>query len=395
MDMFGEAETLQVKKAILKAIEKKEIAGGNLLIVKGGKEIFYHEDGLASIEEKRPVKRDTIFRLYSMSKPVTAAAAMILVERGELDLYESVGKYLEGFRNQMVDDNGTLVKAESEVTVKDLLNMTSGLLYGGENLAGIATSKVFAEIDKKLFTENALSTIEIANKLGKCPLAYHPGSFFSYGTSADVLGAVIEVVSGMPFGEFLEKEIFVPLGMKDTGFYVPEEKRNRLVCTYGADEAGGLTLYTDNNLGIIQPMDRKPAFESGGAGLVSTIDDYAKFAAMLMSGGSYEGTRILRKRTVEYLTTKTLNEIQYEGLVPWTTLEGHSYGNLMRIMTDTTKAGTIGSPGEYGWDGWLGCYFCNCPADDLTILFMIQKKDAGTMEITRKLRNIIISSCSE
>ena len=330
-----------------------------------------------------------------MSKPVTAVAAMILVERGELDLYESVGKYLEGFRNQMVDDNGTLVKAESEVTVKDLLNMTSGLLYGGDNLAGIATSKVFAEIDEKLFTDNALSTIEIANKLGKCPLAYHPGSFFSYGTSADVLGAVIEVVSGMPFGEFLEKEIFRPLGMKDTGFYVPEEKRNRLVCTYGTDGEGGLTLYTDNNLGIIQQMDRKPAFESGGAGLVSTIDDYAKFTAMLMKGGSYEGVQILRKRTVEYLTTKTLNEVQYEGLVPWATLEGHSYGNLMRIMTDTTKAGTIGSPGEYGWDGWLGCYFTNCPADDLTILFMIQKKDAGTMEITRKLRNIIISSCSE
>ncbi len=183
--------------------------------------------------------------------------------------------------------------------------------------------------------------------------------------------------------------------MKDTGFYVPEEKRNRLVCTYETDGADGLTLYTDNNLGIIQQMDRKPAFESGGAGLVSTIDDYAKFAAMLMKGGSYEGVQILRKRTVEYLTTKTLNEVQYEGLVPWATLEGHSYGNLMRIMTDTTKAGTIGSPGEYGWDGWLGCYFTNCPADDLTILFMIQKKDAGTMEITRKLRNIIISSCSE
>jgi len=226
-------------------------------------------------------------------------------------------------------------------------------------------------------------------------LAYHPGSFFSYGTSADVLGAVIEVVSGMPFGEFLEKEIFRPLGMKDTGFYVPEEKRNRLVCTYGTDGEGGLTLYTDNNLGIIQQMDRKPAFESGGAGLVSTIDDYAKFTAMLMKGGTYEGVQILRKRTVEYLTTKTLNEVQYEGLVSWATLEGHSYGNLMRIMTDTTKAGTIGSPGEYGWDGWLGCYFTNCTADDLTILFMIQKKDAGTMEITRKLRNIIISSCSE
>lgn len=393
--MLTNTEAFRIRKEIGKAIEKYEISGANLLVFKDGKEIFYHEDGLASREEQLPIKRDTIFRLYSMTKPVTAAAAMILVERGEIDLYEPVGKYLEGFHNQLVEDNGTLVPANREVLIKDLLNMTSGLLYGGESKAGKAAEAVFKEVEEKFLTKDALSTVEVANKLGKCPLAYHPGSSWSYGSSADVIGALVEVVSGMKFGEFLKKEIFEPLGMKDTGFYVPAEKRNRLANTYQTDSVNGLTLYTGNNLGIIQKMDREPAYEAGGAGLVSTVDDYAKFSLMLLNGGTYEGTAILRPRTVQYMTTKTLNEEQYKGMESWLTLEGHSYGNFMRILTDTTKAGSLGSPFEYGWDGWLGCYFTNCPKDNLNILFMTQKTDAGTMAVTRKLRNIIFSSCCD
>jgi len=393
--MLNNVDALNIKRAIRSAIEKNQIPGANLLIFKEGKEIFYHEDGLASREEELPIKRDTIFRLFSMTKPVTAVAAMILVERGEIDLYEPVGKYLEGFQDQVVDDNGTLVPVYREMRIKDLLNMTSGLLYGGDGKAGKATEEVFKEVNEKLLTENALSTVEIANKLGKCPLAFHPGAFWAYGTSADVLAAVIEVVSNIKYSEFLKKEIFEPLRMKDTAFYVPAEKKGRLANTYGVDGKGGFSLYTGNHLGIIQNMEREPSYEAGGAGLVSTIDDYAKFSLMLMNGGSLDGVSILHPRTVTYMTTKTLNEEQYKGLVPWTELEGHSYGSLMRVMADATKAGTIGSPLEYGWDGWLGCYFANCPADKLNFLFMTQRTDAGTMEITRKLRNIIISSCGE
>lgn len=393
--MLKNSDILCIKNAIRTAIEKNEISGANLLIFKNGVEVFYHEDGMASREEQIAIKRDTIFRLYSMTKPITAAATMILVERGMIDLYEPVGKYLEGFRNQVVAENNSLVPAKREMRIKDLLNMTSGLLYGGEGEAGKATAMVFNEIDEKLLTENALSTIEIANKLGRCPLAFHSGEYWEYGTSADVLAAVIEVVSGMRFGEFLAKEIFVPLEMNDTALYVPSDKRERLANTYMSDGKGGLTIYTGNNLGIIQMMDRDPAYESGGAGLVSTIDDYAKFSLMLMNGGTYNGVHILNSNTVKYMTTKTLNPEQQKGFQNWYELEGHSYGNLMRILTDKTKAGTIGSLYEYGWDGWLGCYFANCPTDKLNFLFMTQKTDAGTMGITRKLRNIIISSCND
>lgn len=393
--MLQEKEIRQIKSAIKSGIATNYIAGANLLVIKEGREIFYHEDGLADREAGLPIKRDSIFRLYSMSKPVTTAAVMILLERGLIDLYEPVSKYLEGFRNQMVDAGGSLVKAEREVIIKDLLSMTSGLVYGGNNRAGKDTEALFQEIDQRLLGDSPMGTVEAMNKLGHCALAFQPGSYWQYGTSADVLGAVVEVVSGMRFGEFLKKEIFEPIGMKDTGFWLPEEIRGRLVKTYQDNGNGDLELYTGNHLGIVHHMDRDPAFESGGAGLVSTIDDYSKFTQMLMNNGSYGSVQILRPKTVKYMASGTLSAEQQKGFDQWLTLAGHSYGNLMRVMTDTTKTGGIGSLGEYGWDGWLGAYFCNCPKDDLTILFMIQKTNAGTTYLTRKLRNIIMSACCE
>jgi len=385
----------QIKKALRDSINENFISGANLMVIKGGEEVLYHEDGFADIEEKKPIKRDSIFRLYSMTKPVTAAAVMLLLERGEIDLFEPVSKFLEGFKNQMVVEGGNLVRGNREVTIKDLLSMTSGLVYEGNDIAGRETKALFNEIKDRLLGDSPMGTVEIANKLGKCPLAYQPGTSWRYGTSADVLGAIVEVVSGMRFGEFLDKEFFKPLGMKDTGFWVPQDKRHRLVKVYANDKKGGLELYTGNHLGIINQMDRDPAFESGGAGLVSTIDDYAKFAKMLMNEGTLDGVQILRPRTVKYLTSGNLNEQQQKSFDNWLTLCGYSYVNLMRIRTDACKAGDMGSFGEYGWDGWLGTYFCNSPKDDLTFLFMIQKTDAGTTHLTRKLRNIVFSTFCE
>ncbi|URZ16585.1 serine hydrolase domain-containing protein [Clostridium felsineum] len=391
--MFGNIEINSIKKVLREHINANFVAGANLMIIKDGKEIFYHENGLANREKKIPVKRDSIFRLYSMTKPITAAAAMILLERGQIDLYDPVSKYISTFKEQMVDSKEGRVKARREVMLKDLLSMTSGLVYGGgNNRAGKDTEVLFEEIDKRLFSDNPMSTLEIASRLGQCTLSFQPGENFEYGTSADVLGAVVEVATGKRFGEFLRKEIFEPLGMKDTGFFVPEEKRGRLVRTYAEDGKGDLELYTGNHLGIIHSMDREPAFQSGGAGLSSTIDDYAKFANMLMNNGELNGIRILKPHTVKYLTSGSLSKEQQKGLDSWESLCGYSYGNLMRVMKDCSRAGDLATLGEYGWDGWLGPYFCNCPKERLIFLFMIQKKDAGTTTLTRKLRNIILSS---
>lgn len=390
--MLGKTEVSQIKKVLRDSIDENFIAGGNLMIIKEGKEIFYHEDGLADREAGLPIKRNSIFRLYSLSKPITAAAVMLLLERGKIDLYEPVSKFLPGFKNQRVDDGGSLVPAEREVTLKDLLSMTSGLVYGGDNRAGQETSALFDEIDSRLLGNSPMGTVEAMNKLGNCALAYQPGASWQYGTSADVLGAIVEVVSGKRFGQFLEEEMFQPLGMQDTGFWLQEEKKSRLVKTYANNGKDELVLYTGNHVGINNQMDRSPAFESGGGGLVSTIDDYARFAKMLINGGKLEGLQLLKPKTVEYLTSATLNPVQQESFNLWLTLNGHSYGNLMRVMTDCSKAGYLASLGEYGWDGWLGAYFCNCPKEDLTILFMVQKTDSGTTSLTRKLRNIILSA---
>lgn len=382
----------QLKNTLKAGIDNQEIAGANFMVIKDGNMVFYHEDGLADIESGRSITRDSIFRLYSMTKPITATSIMILLERGEIDLFDPVSRYIPGFKNQQVERNGELVPSGREVNIHDLLNMTSGLVYGGTDKAGQYTEALFQEMNGRMYGKNPMSTIEFANRLGQGPLSFEPGSNWQYGASADILGAIVETVSGMRYGQFLKKEIFAPLEMKDTGFWIPEEKRARLAKTYQDDGAGSLKLYADNHLGIAHQMDQEPAFESGGAGLASTIDDAAKFTTMLLNQGSFNGIQLLRPRTVQYLTSATLTDWQQKGLDPWHTFRGYSYGNQMRIMTAPEKAGLIGSPGEYGWDGWLGAYFCNSPQDGLTILFMIQKKDAGTMTITRKLRNIVFSS---
>lgn len=379
-----------IEKALQKAVDNYEIAGANILVIDEGQETYYNQIGLADIATNEKIKRDTIFRLYSMTKPVTAVATMILMERGEIDLMDPVYKYIPGFENQKVAVGGGFEKVKHDVTIKELLNMTSGLLYGGDNVAGTATSKVLEELDERLFTDEPMTTLELANEIGCLPLDFQPGESWNYGISADILGAVIESATDKSFGEFLKEELFEPLGMVDTGFFVPKEKQSRLAKTYETTEQG-LLLYKGNNLGITNKMEFEPSFQSGGAGLVSTVDDYAKFATMLMNDGTFNGKTILSKKTVEFLTTQTLDEMQYQNFRNWNSFIGHSYGNLMRVCTNPELGSGILSKGEYGWDGWLGCYFANLPEEEKTILIMMQKKDAGTTALTRKLRNIILS----
>lgn len=273
------------------------------------------------------------------------------------------------------------------------MNMTSGLTYGGTDETGRQTDALFQEVIHGLKEENGgtISTVEFANRLGKVPLLYQPGQSWSYGTSADVVGAVIEVASGMRFGDFLKKEIFEPLGMNDTDFWVPAEKQDRLAKVYDCREGQSSVRYLDNNLGIQNDMAYRPAYEAGGAGLASTIDDYAKFTQMLLNGGTYNGVQILRPATVKFLGGHTLSAVQQAGFDNWIGLEGFSYGNLMRVLVDPTRAVTLGSKGEFGWDGWLGCYMEVVPEQNMTFLMMTQKKDAGTYTLSRKIRNIIFS----
>lgn len=401
------------------AVENCDVAGVNLLVEKDGEEVCYCQAGMADRERERPMDRDTIFRLYSQTKPITAAAAMILMERGQLDLCQPVADFLPSFSKQTYFageegigqsaaggaghktdlQGGFLSKGEKPVVqpmrVYDLLRMTSGMVYPDAMTAsGRQAAAVFEEMDRRLFSENAMTTREVADKLAGCTLAFAPGSSWRYGTSADVLGAVVEVASGMKFGEFLEKELFGPLGMKDTAFWVPEDKQSRLAAAYEEVVEKGrkaLVRYEGNHLDISNRMEKPPAFESGGAGLASTLDDYMCFARMLLGEGMGNGIRILMPSTVRYMIGAELMKTQQAAFDQWLGLEGFSYGNFMRICKNPGYACGLSREGEYGWDGWLGCYFANFPKEKMTLLIGIQKKDAGTFSLTRKLRNMVLA----
>lgn len=364
------------------------VAGVTCMVLQDGEEQCYYEAGFQDSANRIPIARNTIFRLYSMTRPITSAAVMMLLEDGKLDLLEPVSKYLPGFLNQTVIRNGMETPVSRPVTIQNLLNMTSGLTYDGQNcVTEVRTGALFQEAADKLSSPHPLSTVEFMNRLGKIPLAFEPGEKWQYGASADVLGAIVEIVSGMRFGEFLEKRIFAPLGMKDTAFYVPQDKQSRLSKVYEATP-DGLKTYHGSHLAVQNRMERNPAFESGGAGLVSTIDDYAAFAQMLLQNGSC----LLSPKTVEFMTGSRLMPALQNDVNRWESMPGYTYANLLRIMTNPEIAVSMGSRGEYGWDGWLGPYMTNDPANRLTLLIMQQKTGSGTTEYTRKIRNVVFSS---
>ncbi len=381
-----------LQKVMDNSVKNGETAGSLLLVTRNGKEECYLESGFADIENKKPLTRDSIFRLYSMTKPVTAAAAMILVERGIIDLMDQIKYIFPSFENMKVIENGVPSRARRDINLFDTFNMTSGLSYPGAEGAGLEVGKVFDDIINGLkdVPGGNVSTLDFADRMGRCPLLFQPGSHWAYGTGADIMGAVIEKVSGMTLGEFMKKEIFEPLEMNDTDFYVPASKIHRLANVYESAGDGRMVIYDGENLAIENPPAHKPAFESGGAGLMSTIDDYQKFSLMLLGGGEYNGKRILSENSVKYLTTGKLTCDQQKDY-NWDGLQGFTYSHFLRIMENPEMAVGLSRKGEYGWDGWLGCYVANIPSDNLSILIMTQKKDSGTFGLTRKIRNIVLA----
>lgn len=387
--------THQATQLIIQSIDSAETMGANILITRGEEELLYAQAGFADREKQKPIERNTIFRLYSMTKPITATAAMILLERGQLDLYQPLSDVIPAFAGQKVNREGQVYEPHRPILMNDLLSMTSGLVYPDEQtVSGTAMGAVFEDACARLEGNHPMSTQEMAERMAECPLAFSPGTSWQYGTSADVLGAVIERIVKKPLAQFMWEEIFEPLEMKDTGFFVPEEKRERLAVAYATVEQNGIPAmqrYEGNHLAILNRMDREAAFASGGAGLVSTLDDYLHFARMLQQGGIWKNRRILKEKTVAYMTHGSLSAVQQPAMGSWIGLEGYTYANFMRRCVAPELHRGICAKGEYGWDGWLGAYFANLPEQDITILMGTQKKDAGTYALTRKLRNLCLA----
>lgn len=381
--MFDYKETMN--RLIQGEVDKGFVHGASALVMQGGKELYYNAFGYADKENGIPMQRDTIIRLFSMSKPITAAATMILAERGDIDLRDPVSKYLPYFTNQQVwawDDKR--IPAHRDSTIWDMLNMTSGIPYPDMNHEpGRQMDALFRELIERRKQGERVDTQEYLRRIAQIPLCFQPGEKWMYGLSADVLGGVIEAVSGMTFGEFLKKELFEPLEMKDTGFFVPKEKQGRFARIYEQKEGEGLVPFLDSHLGEYYGED--VAFESGGAGLVSTLDDYSHFATMMVNKGMYKGRRILGAKTIEFMAQNRLREDQKENFI-WDSVRGYGYGCLMRVLTDQGEAGTIAPLGEFGWDGWTGNYVVFDPKDNMFLLFFMQRCASGTTPIVRKLR---------
>ncbi|MBR3683254.1 MAG: beta-lactamase family protein [Lachnospiraceae bacterium] len=382
-----------IYQVMKESIDSGSTSGVNLLVIKNGVEQCYCEYGYRDLENRIPMSRDTIFRMYSQTKPITAAAAMLLTARGKIDLTANVSEYLPEYANPYVNVNGSRVPSKKEVQVRDLLHMTSGYSYpDNTTFAGRQAESVFEEIDKRLYTENAVTTSEFASMMAKTDLNFHPGEHFQYGTSADIMGALIEKVTDMRFGEFLKKEFLEPLEMVDTDFYVPKEKQFRLAKTYDYCETGLCECRT-NHLGLRYMRDIPPAFESGGAGLCSTLDDYSHFTTMLMNMGEYKGRRIMPEAAVKHMIHGGLTPAQMQDLhLGWDCLTGYSYGNFMRVCVDESETVLFSAKGEYGWDGWLGTFFSNDPKNGLTTLIGLQQAGHGRAgTLMKKLKNVVMS----
>ncbi len=393
-----------IQNVLDSAVSLNKIAGLNLLVYKDDKKVGYWQSGFADIEAKKPFNNDTICRMFSMTKTVTSVASMMLLEEGKIDLHEELWRYLPEFKNLKISTgkgrDSEIRNAWRPILIQDLLNMTSGYTYGawgpdcpaGEHL----TSDLINELNKDITGDNKITTQEFARRLAEVPVSFEPGTNYAYGLSADIMGAVIEKVTGYKYSEFLKKRIFDPLEMNDTAFYVPEEKQKRLAKAYSSIEKDGknqLELFTSPNLGISNDMKNPPAFESGGAGLCSTVRDYMKFARMLTNYGQLNGKRLLQKKTVEYMTSARLRDNLQECFNRnMEHFAGYTYCNFMRIAMEPGKCKAITEKGEMGWDGWLGPYLSVDTANQLAFVMTMQMTNAGTTDTTRKVKNIIYTS---
>ncbi len=368
---FIEPEKVGMDAKMLELVDQKmeelinecRLAGGIVVVARKGKVVHFGTYGKRDLENDLPVEKDTIFRIYSMTKAITSAAALMLEEEEKLDLDDPLSQFFPPLKRMKIWKDGNLIDTEREATVRDLMRHTSGLTYGWKSSKPIREALRSAGVldrNKKL--------VSMINGMDKVPLQFQPGSDWVYGCSTDVLGGVVEVASGMPFDEFLEKRIFKPLKMKDTGFYVPANKVKRFAANYNFRK-GKLTMIDDPKTSRFL---ENPAFKSGGGGLCSTASDYMRFLLMIANGGKFEGKRYLTKKSIKLMTT---NQVPKEA--GWVTIgkqvrEGIGYGLGFSVREKMSKWDPDRRLGEYGWGGAASTHYWVSPKDELVVLTLEQ-----------------------
>ena len=355
-------------------VDRREVGGIVTLVARDGKTVDLHATGFQDVEKRTPMRTDTIFRIASMTKPITSVAIMMLYEEGKLQLTDSVARFIPAFKGQRVmGENGTTVPARREINIRDLLSHRSGISYGFLNAGPVGDAyRKEGVLDGLAVMPMTLE--EAINKLAAQPLLAQPGAAWNYGLSTDVLGRVVEVASGQPFNVFLQERIFKPLGMTDTGFDLPEAKFSRVATVYAPEGAGIRPMKDPESFGntIMSPIESYKApkkYFSGGAGLVSTAADYAKFANMLLAGGALGSARLLSPTTIELMTVSHTTDLPAGGLLG----PGSGFGLGFRVVTDLGPTQTSGSEGLYGWSGIYGTVFWVDPKEHLVAIMMVQR----------------------
>lgn len=354
-----------VDEIMLKRVADKKLAGGIVAIARKGKVVHFGKYGKMDLERDKPMRADSIFRIYSMSKAITTAAALILLEEEKFQLKDPVSKFLPEFKDLTVWKDGRAVSATREMTVRDLMLHTSGLSYG---FVGIGPVQLRYKKEKPIDRETS-SLTKMTKTLSGIPLAHEPGTRWHYSVSIDVLGRLIEIWSGQTLEDFLSKRIFRPLDMTDTSFHLPREKLERFAASYGPTLPGGLRLTDDP----AKSRYLKPAsLASGGGGLLSTTRDYLRFLQAILDGGELHGARILKRKTVKLMTRNQLPKKLMPIRIGLPPRNGIGFGLGFSVRVSMSEWDPGGRVGEFGWGGAASTHYWVSPKDELIVVTMEQ-----------------------
>ena len=368
--------TQQVVNVLQDSVDRQHIPGAVVMVARQGRIGLFEAIGQQDPATGKPMRTDSIFRIYSMTKPLVSVAIMMLVERGRLLISDPVSRWLPEYNNQPVLGNAGLVPAWQTPTVQDLLRHTAGLTY--EFLGDSPVQREYAKVN---IASRGRSNDEFSKALAGIPLQFQPRSCWAYSRATDVLGRLVEVISGQTLGQFLQHEIFDPLGMVDTGFAVPPAQQHRIVEPFGHDPDGGVPMKLFNPREV-------PAMESGGGGLMSTAMDYARFLQCLLSGGELNGHRLLSRHTLAFMTADHLGDIPIDGtLLP----PGHGFGLGFAVRRAAGESPVPGSVGTYHWSGIGGTSFFVDPAQDLYAMLLTQAPNQRD-HYRQLLRNLVYAA---
>jgi CubicO group peptidase (beta-lactamase class C family) len=406
--MSARPETLGLSSSRLEAIDKfvqrkyvepGRMPCGQLLVWRRGETAHFSTFGMADVERKKALKDDTIFRIYSMTKPITSVATMMLFEQGLIALDDPVHKYIPEWKDLGVYQGGFMEtfrtkRPDRPMLIVDLLRHTSGLTYGFQQSTNVDAAYRKAKIGE---IEKHGTLEEMVQKLAKLPLEFSPGAAWNYSVSTDILGYIVGKVSGQKFEDYLRAMIFKPLGMADTDFYVHAGKESRLAACYSATPKGTMDLQDDPTK---SPYLEAPSLVSGGGGLVSTASDYLKFCRMLINGGTFEGTQILSPKTIQLMTTNHLPDGKdlpalSRSLFSEATYNGIGFGLGFSVTMDPAKTMIPGTVGEYSWGGAATTSFWIDPKEELIAIFMTQLLPSSAYPIRRELRTMVYSAFTD